>query len=99
MYAERKQRRAGIDYQFDVDRHYYSVPHQPTKKSLWARITARTVEGLHKGQRVASHARTPGNRQHSTVREHMPTDHRHRADLTPESIRRQAARIGPNVET
>jgi transposase len=29
----------------------------------------------------------------------MPPNHRHRADWTPESIRRQAARIGPNVET
>lgn len=99
VYAEWKQRRAGIDYHIDVDRHYYSVPHQLIKQPLWVRITARTVEVFHKGQRVASHARTSGNRQHSTVREHMPSNHRHRADWTPESIRRQAARIGPNVET
>ena len=99
VYAEWKQRRAGIDYHVEVERHYYSVPHQLIKQPLWVRITARTVEVFHKGQRVASHARTSGNRQHSTVREHMPPNHRHRADLTPESIRRQAARIGPNVET
>lgn len=99
VYAEWKQRRAGIDYHIDVDRHYYSVPHQLIKRKLWVRITARTVEVFHKGQRVASHPRTSGNRQHSTVREHMPSGHRHRADWTPESIRRSAARIGPNVET
>lgn len=29
----------------------------------------------------------------------MPSGHRHRANWTPESIRRSAARIGPNVET
>ena len=99
VYAEWKQRRAGIDYHIDVDRHYYSVPHQLIKRKLWVRITARTVEVFHKGQRVASHPRTSGNRQHSTVREHMPSGHRHRAGWTPESIRRSAARIGPNVET
>ena len=98
VFAEWKQRRAGIDYHIDVDRHYYSVPHQLIKQKLWVRITARTVEVFHKGQRVAAHARTSGNRQHSTVREHMPPNHRHRAGWTPESIRRQAARIGPNVE-
>ena len=98
VFAEWKQCRAGLDYHVDVDRHYYSVPHQLLKQKLWVRTTARTVEIFHKGQRVASHARTSGNRQHSTIRDHMPTHHRFREDWTPERIRRQAARIGPNVE-
>lgn len=99
VYAQWKQCRAGLDYHIDVDRHYYSVPHQLLKQKLWARITARTVEIFHKGQRVASHARSSGNRQHSTHRDHMPAHHRFREDWTPEKIRRQAARIGPNAET
>lgn len=99
VYAEWKQRRAGIDYHVDIDRHYYSVPHQLIKQKLWVRITARTIEIFHKGQRVASHARTSGNRQHTTVREHMPANHRFRSDISPGVIRVQAARIGPNVET
>jgi transposase len=97
-YAEWKQCRAGLDYHVDIGRHYYSVPHQLLRQKLWARITARTVEIFHNGQRVAAHARTSGNRQHSTHREHMPPNHRFRADWTPERIRRQAARIGPNTE-
>lgn len=99
VYAEWKQRRAGIDYHVEIDRHYYSVPHQLIKQKLWVRITSRTVEIFHKGQRVAAHARTSGNRQHSTVREHMPANHRFRSDISPGVIRVQAARIGPNVET
>ncbi len=94
-----KQCRAGLDYHVDIGRHYYSVPHQLLKQKLWARITARTVEVYFKGQRVASHARTSGNRQHSTHRDHMPAHHRFREDWTPERIRRQAVLIGPNVET
>ena len=91
VYAEWKQCRAGLDYHVDIGRHYYSVPHQLLKQKLWARITARTVEVYFKRQRVASHARTSGNHQHSTIRDHMPAHHRFREDWTP-------VRIGPNVE-
>lgn len=98
VYAEWKMARAGLDYHVDIGRHYYSVPYQLLKQKLWVRITARTVEIFHQGQRVASHARTSGNRQHSTHRDHMPPHHRFRLDWTPERIRRQAARIGPNTE-
>jgi len=98
VYAEWKQCRAGLDYHVDIGRHYYSVPHQLLKQKLWARITSRTVEVYFKGQRVASHTRTSGNRQHSTIRDHMPAHHQFRIDWSPERIRRQAARVGPNVE-
>jgi len=99
VYAEWKKCRAGLDYHVDIGRHYYSVPHPLLRQELWARITARTVEVYHKGQRVAAHQRTSGNRKHSTIRDHMPANHRFRTDWTPERIRTQAARIGPNVET
>ena len=98
VYAEWKQCRAGLDYHVDVGRHYYSVPHKLLKQKLWARITARTVEVYFKGQRVASHVRTSGNRQHSTHRDHMPAHHKFREGWTPEKIRLKAARIGPNTE-
>jgi transposase len=98
VYAEWKQCRAGLDYHIDVGRHYYSVPYQLLKQKLWVRITARTVEVYFKGQRVAAHQRTSGNRQHSTHKEHMPANHRFKAGWTPERIRRQAARTGPNTE-
>ena len=98
VYAQWKQCRAGLDYHIDVDGHYYSVPYQLLKQKLWARITARTVEIFHKGQRVASHVRSSGNRQHSTHRDHMPAHHRFRENWTPERIRRQASRIGSNTE-
>ena len=99
VYAQWKQCRAGLDYHIDVERHYYSVPYQLLKQKLWVRITARTIEIFHKGQRVASHMRSSGNHQHSTHRDHMPAHHRFREDWTPERIRRQASRIGANTET
>lgn len=96
-YAEWQERRAGLDYHVEIDKHYYSVPYQLLKQKLWARIAARTVEIFHQNQRVASHVRTSGNRGHTTVAEHMPQSHRQYAGLTPAELKRQATRIGPNT--
>ena len=97
IFAEWKKCSAGLDYHAAIGKHYYSVPYQLLKKELWARITARTVEVFHVGQRVASHMRTSGNGQHSRHRDHMPADHRFREDWTPQRIQARAARAGPNV--
>jgi transposase len=94
VFAEWKECRVGLDYHVEIDKHYYSVPHQLLRERVWARITARTVEVLHGGQRVAAHVRSSGNRKHTTVREHMPSSHRRYADWTPERLRRQAGEIG-----
>lgn len=96
-YAEWLERKAGLDYHVEIEKHYYSVPHHLLKQKLWARVTARTVEIFHEGQRVASHVRTSGNRGHTTVAEHMPASHRRYAGWTPAGIRRHAERIGPNT--
>ena len=96
-YAEWLERRAGLDCHVDVAKHHYSVPHQLLKKALWVRDTAHTVEVVHEGQRIASHVRISGNRRHTTVAEHMPASHRRHAGITPDEIRRRAARAGPNT--
>jgi transposase len=97
IYAEWKKCRAGLDYHVAIDKHYYSVPYQLVGKELWARITARTIEVFHVGERCASHVRTSSNGKHSTLRDHMPAHHRFREDWTPERIKARAARVGPNV--
>lgn len=97
VYAEWKKCRAGLDYHVAIDKHYYSVPYQLLKRELWARITDRTIEVFHVGQRVASHVRTSSNGKHSTLRDHMPAHHQFRDDWTPDRITARAARVGPNV--
>ncbi len=99
VFAEWKQRTVGLDYHVEVDKHYYSAPHTLLREKVWVRLTERTVEIFHKGERVAAHARTSSNRQHTTVRDHMPSSHRRYADWTPERIKRQAAGIGLNTAT
>jgi transposase len=94
VFAEWKECRVGIDYHVEIEKHYYSVPHQLLREQVWARITARTIEVFHRCKRVAAHMRSSSNRKHTTVREHMPSSHRRYADWTPERIRRQAGEIG-----
>jgi transposase len=96
-FAAWKQRKVGLDYHVEVDKHYYSVPHQLLRETVWARITARTVEVFHRGKRVAAHVRSSSNRKHTTVAEHMPSSHRRHADWTPEHLRRRAGEIGPST--
>jgi transposase len=96
-FAEWRCRKVGLDYHVEIDRHYYSVPHTLLKAEVWVRITSRTIEIFHKDQRVASHVRTSGNRKHTTVMDHMPSNHRAYADWTPERLCRWAAKVGPNT--
>jgi len=96
-FAAWKERRVGLDYHVEVDKHYYSVPHQLLRETVWVRITARTVEVFHRGKRVAAHVRSSSNRKHTTVAEHMPSSHRRYADWTPEHLRRRAGEIGPSA--
>jgi transposase len=77
--AEWIKRTVNVDYHVEVDRHWYSVPHELVHESVWARVTATTVELLHNNGRVASHQRSRIRHQHTTDRAHMPEAHRQHA--------------------
>jgi transposase len=96
-YAEWRLRRVSLDYHVDIDGHYYSVPYRLIRAQVEARLTTRTVEIFHKGERVAVHLRGTGRGRHTTVPEHMPSAHRRHAEWTIERIGRTAARIGPST--
>jgi transposase len=96
-FAAWKEVKVGFDYHVEIEKHYYSVPCTLLREKLWARITARTVEVLHNGKRVASHVRSSSNRKHTTIDEHMPSSHRRYAEWTPDRITRRAAEIGPST--
>jgi hypothetical protein len=46
-----------IGYHVEINKHRYSVPHALVGLKLDAPVTAGAVELLHRGRRVASHAR------------------------------------------
>jgi transposase len=57
-YAEWMKCLVAPDYHVEIDRHYYSVPPRLIRATVEARITDTTVEILHRGSRIASHARS-----------------------------------------
>jgi transposase len=97
-YAEWRLARVGLDYHVEIENFFYSVPHALIRQQVDARITQRTVEIFHRGQRVAAHQRRYGGPRHGTDVEHMPSAHRRYAEWTPERFQRWGADIGPETE-
>jgi transposase len=94
-FAEWKKVRVNIDYHIDIERHYYSVPYALLHRELDVRYTAMTVEIFHRGQRIASHARSSRIGGHTTIDAHRPKSHQRYLEWTPERLVRWASTIGP----
>ena len=60
-------------------------------------IADKTVEVFHKGQRIASHARAPNRRGHTTIADHMPSAHRRYGKWTPGGLIVAGEKIGPST--
>ncbi len=84
-----------IDYHIELEKHRYSVPHALVGQVLEARFTRSSVELLHRGQRVAAHARNDRPGGFSTVTEHMPAAHRAHMAWTPQRLIDWGKTIGP----
>ena len=57
-------------------------------------MTANVLEMLHRGHRVASHARCAHKGGYTTVAEHLPERHRQHAQWSPERLLLWGQRIG-----
>lgn len=93
-YAQWKKARVNLDYHIELEGHYYSVPYMLAHEEVQVRFTANTVEVLHGGKRITSHARSQRRGWHTTIREHMPKSHQEFLEWTPSRIIIQAKKIG-----
>jgi len=93
-YAEWYKVRVNIDYHFEADHHYYSVPYQLIHERLDVRLTATTMEAFRKGERVAAHVRSYVKGGYTTLKEHMPPEHRSYAEWSPERFIHWAGKTG-----
>ena len=94
-FAQWKKARVHIDYHVEVEGHFYSVPYALIHREVDARYTAMTVEIFHRGQRVASHARSYKAGHHTTIHAHRPKSHQRYLEWTPERLVRWASTVGP----
>jgi transposase len=93
--AHFKTVKVDINYHVEVERHYYSVPNALVGQVLEARVTASVVEILHRGQRVASHARSSQQGDFTTISTHMPSAHRAHMEWTPQRLIHWGQSVGP----
>jgi transposase len=98
QFAQWKKARVAPDYHIELFGHYYSVPYQLVGRELDIRSTESTVEGFHRGARIASHVRSHAKGRYTTVKDHMPKSHRDYAEWTPERLVRWAGETGPATE-
>jgi transposase len=81
-----------------VEGCYYSVPYCLVKKEVEVRLTARTLEVIHQGERVASHARSYRQGSYTTTKTHLPEGHQRQLEWTPQRLVRWAHDNGPHTE-
>lgn len=96
-FATWKKATVHMDHHVDVERHYYSVPHGLIRKRVEVRLTARNVEILFRGKRVASHVRAHSKGGFTTIESHRPEKHRAHLDRYHGSLIRKAEAIGPHA--
>ena len=96
-YAEWKSAKVHPDYHVEVDKTFYSVPHQWIGRAVDVRLTYRLVEIFCNHQRIASHVRRSQRAGHVTVHAHMPKAHQRYANVTPARLIEMAARLGRNT--
>jgi transposase len=93
-YAEWLKARVGFNYHIEVEEHSYSVPFQFLHEKLDVRLTATTIEDFRKGERVAAHARSYVKGGYTTLKEHMPPEHRAYAEWNPSRFIKWAGKTG-----
>ena len=94
-----KHAKVNLDYHVELERHFYSVPHALVHERVELRATAKTVEILHRGRRVAVHRRDPMPGGYSTVAAHMPKAHQKHLTWTPTRLIHWARSVGPETAT
>jgi transposase len=93
-YAEWRHAKVGIDYHIAVEGRFYSVPHRLVGERVEVRLSAESVEVMHRGQRVTVHPRH-GSQRFSTLEEHMPKAHQAHHQWSPGRFMNWAQAIGP----
>jgi transposase len=92
--ARFKTAKVHVDYHVDVDGHFYSVPQALVGQQVDVRVTARGVEILHRGRRVAAHVRGTRKGNYTTLPAHLPAAHRAHLQWTPQRLIAWGAKIG-----
>lgn len=92
-----KKAQVGLDYHVEIDRHYYSVPHQYIQKTVEYHLGEKVVSVFYQGERIALHERSYLVGKATTITEHMPKAHLEHQRWTPRSFVVFAKDVGESM--
>jgi len=96
--SEWKTATVQMNYHVEIDREFYSVPHEYIKQKVDVRLTANIVEVFFEGNRICSHTRIYGKTgQYRTNEAHMPPNHKLYVQWNGDRFRKWAESIGVNT--
>jgi len=85
--------------EFSPDKHYYSVPWHYRRKKVNVAYTSTWVDISYNGLRIAFHKRNRKANDYTTIKEHMPPEHKFYAEWSPQRMINWGEKIGTNVKT
>jgi transposase len=80
------------------DKHYYSVPFNYIKKKVDVVYTHADVEIYYNNVRIACHRRSDKANGYTTIKEHMPENHKFYNEWSPERFISWAEKLGDDVK-
>lgn len=83
--------------QIREDKHYYSAPHAYARKKVQVIYTSDRVQIFCQGTLIAAHQRDRTPYRYTTLKEHLPENHRHWLDRGPGWYRKRANHISAEV--
>ncbi|QQK77782.1 IS21 family transposase [Salicibibacter cibarius] len=86
------------DYHISVKSMFYSVPYEYIGKHVDVKVSDDAIEVYFNHMRIASHPTLYGKYgQYSTVKDHMPDNHKHYVEQTPQNALDWAAEVGEHT--
>lgn len=98
-YKHYKRAKVHIDYHFELDRHYYSVPHTYIGERLDIWHNQYIVKAFVNGACIASHQKSHIQGQHTTTDKHMPIAHQKQSQWNAERFINWGKQIGHSTKT
>ena len=97
-YKHYKRTKVHVDYHFELEGHYYSVPHTHIGKHLDIWHNKHVVEAFINGESIASHRKSTAKGKHTTIDKHMPVAHQKVAQWSAERFINWGKSIGSNTQ-
>jgi len=95
-----KQLKVNYNYHINIKdiKHNFSTPYQYYGKRVDVFYTAKTVEIYYKNERIAFHTRGISKTRYTTIKDHMPPNHKYMDNWNPERLLGWAENYGDSVK-